>query len=413
MTESSRQPAPPSTDPIGARRVLVGVSGGIAAYKSAELVRRLRERGAEVRVVMTSGAQAFITPLTLQAVSGHRVHTELLDAEAEAGMGHIELARWADDVLVAPATADLIARAAIGRADDLLTTVLLATEARVWMAPAMNRVMWAHPAVVDNCSRLQARGVVLLGPGSGDQACGEIGAGRMLEPEAIAAAVLGASDRPAPGRLSGTRFVVTAGPTHEPLDPVRFLGNRSSGAMGFAVASALARADAEVVLVAGPVERATPAGVRRVDVTTAEQMRAAVFDALPADGFVGVAAVADFRPAEVADSKIKKDGRSRVLDLVPNPDILAEVAVSEPRPFTVGFAAETDMVEANARAKLAAKRLDLIVANRVGTDRGFGDGDSALHVIAADRDWPLASAAKSRLAAQLVDLIIERMERPR
>jgi len=413
LTESSRQ-ATQDTD-IAARRprrVLVGVSGGIAAYKSAELIRRLRERGAEVRVVMTAGAQAFITPLTLQAVSGHRVYTELLDADAEAGMGHIELARWADDILVAPATADLIGRAANGLADDLLTTLLLATEARVWMAPAMNRVMWAHAAVRENSERLRARGVRLLGPGAGDQACGETGAGRMLEPDELAAAVLDAASMHAAeaGPLNGLRFVVTAGPTHEPLDPVRFLGNRSSGTMGFAVAAALVAAGARVVLVAGPVDRAAPAGVERVDVTTAEQMHAAVFQALPADGFVGVAAVADFRPAGRASSKIKKDGRPRTLELVPNPDILADVASHEPRPFTVGFAAETDAVEAGARAKLAAKRLDLIAANIVGDGRGFGERESALHVIAADRDWQLPAASKSRLAEQLVDVIIERME---
>lgn len=390
--------------------MLVGVSGGIAAYKSAELVRRLRERGAEVRVAMTAGARNFITPLTLQAVSGHRVHTELLDAEAEAGMGHIELARWAEDVVIAPATADLIGRVAAGLADDLLTTVLLATEARVWMAPAMNHVMWAHPAVQENAARLRTRDVRMLGPGTGDQACGETGPGRMLEPVELAAAVMDEPEHSSHRPLDDTRFIVTAGPTHEPLDPVRFLGNRSSGTMGFAVAHALAVAGAEVVLVAGPVERATPTGVTRIDVTTADQMRAAVFEALPADGFVGVAAVADFRPAETASSKIKKSGQPLTLQLVPNPDILAEVAAYEPRPFTVGFAAETDSVEEHARAKRAAKHLDLIAANEVGKDRGFGGGRSALHVISADRDWRLDSAPKSELAHQLVDLIIESME---
>ena len=414
LTESSRQ-ADHDSD-LASRRVLLGVSGGIAAYKSAELVRRLRERGAEVRVVMTAGAQAFITPLTLQAVSGHRVHTELLDAEAEAGMGHIELARWADDVLVAPATADLIGRAANGLAGDLLTTLLLATEARVWMAPAMNRVMWASAAVDENCQRLRARGVHLLGPGTGDQACGETGAGRMLEPDELVGAVLGppstagAANGNAAGPLAGLRFVVTAGPTHEPLDPVRFLANRSSGTMGFEVAAALAEAGARVVLVAGPVDRSTPRGIERIDVVTAEQMHAAVFAALPADGFVGVAAVADFRPARAAASKIKKNGRAHTLKLVPNPDILADVAAHEPRPFTVGFAAETDDVAGYARAKLVAKGLDLIAANAVGHERGFGERDSELHVLAADRDWVLPSATKSRLARQLVDVIIERME---
>jgi phosphopantothenoylcysteine decarboxylase/phosphopantothenate--cysteine ligase len=398
--------------------VLVGVSAGIAAYKSPELVRRLRDRGADVRVVMTRGAQEFITPLTLQAVSGHRVHSRLLDPDAEAGMGHIELARWADDIVVAPATADLMARAAQGLADDLLTTVLLATEARVWMAPAMNRVMWAHPAVQHNAQQLASRGVRLLGPAIGDQACGEQGAGRMLEPEALAAAVVAdkpedrpRSDRPRSDRpLSGRRFVVTAGPTHEPIDPVRFLGNRSSGTMGFAVAGQLATAGAEVVLISGPVNQATPAGVRRVDVTTAAEMHRAVFDAFPADGFVGVAAVADYRVAAPAERKIKKDGQPMTLELVPNPDILAEVAARRPRPFTVGFAAETDSVLEHARSKRTSKGADLIAANRVGPEQGFGAGASALHVIGADREWPLAPGPKSELARGLVDIIIESMD---
>ena len=409
MTQPPRQPdQSPTGSAARPRRVLLGVCGGIAAYKSADLVRRLRERGAEVRVVMTAGARAFITPLTLQAVSAHRVRTELLDTEAEAGMGHIELARWADDVLIAPATAGLIGRAAAGLADDLLTTVLLATEARVWMAPAMNRVMWAHPAVQANTRTLTSRGVRMLGPGEGDQACGETGAGRMLEPQELADALLGQSGTP----LSGKRFVVTAGPTHEPLDPVRFIGNRSSGRMGFAVADALAEAGAAVTLIAGPVNLPTPRDVTRVDVSTAEEMHAAVFAALPADGFVGVAAVADYRPAERAAAKIKKGERTRTLDLVRNPDILAEVAACEPRPFTVGFAAETDDVEANARNKLSAKGLDLIAANAVGEERGFDRPDNALHVIAAERDWTLPNAPKTALAQRLVEIIIERMERP-
>lgn len=386
--------------------MLVGVSGGIAAYKSAELVRRLRERGAEVRVVMTAGARAFVTPLTLQAVSGHRVHTELLDDEAEAGMGHIELARWADDVIVAPATADLIARAATGQAGDLLTTLLLATRARVWMAPAMNHVMWAHPAVGANTDLLVERGVRMLGPDTGDQACGESGPGRMHEPERIAAAILGARDT---GALTGRRFVVTAGPTFEAVDPVRFIGNRSSGRMGFAVAAALVEAGAAVTLVAGPVHQATPNGLERIDVTSAEQMRDAVFSVLPADGFVGVAAVADYRPAEVAAQKIKKSRASTSIDLVPNPDILSEVAASDPRPFTVGFAAETDQLELHAREKLERKGLDLVAANRVGNGQGFDREDNALTVLAADRDWTLPTASKTDLARRLVDIIIERM----
>jgi phosphopantothenoylcysteine decarboxylase/phosphopantothenate--cysteine ligase len=385
--------------------VLVGVSGGIAAYKAPELVRRLRERGADVRVAMTAGAAAFITPLSLQAVSGHRVHEALLDPEAEAGMGHIELARWADDVVVAPATADLVARMAAGMADDLLTTTLLATEARLWLAPAMNRVMWSHPAVRANVDTLAARGVHMLGPDAGGQACGEEGYGRMRSPEAIAAAVL--SDD---GALKGKRFIVTAGPTHEPLDPVRFIGNRSSGRMGFAVAEALAAAGARVVLVAGPVQRPTPAGVERIDVRTAEQMRGAVLDSLPADGFVGVAAVADYRPAESAAQKIKRSGDAIRIDLVPNPDIVGEVAASSPRPFVVGFAAETERVDDNARDKLVRRGLDLIAANRVGDDAGFDTCDNALVVHSADRRRELGTASKTVLARRLVEIIAEHMK---
>lgn len=394
--------------------MLVGVTGGVAAYKAAELVRRLADRGAEVRVAMTRGAQAFITPLTLQAVSGHRVHTELLDEAAEAGMGHIELARWADDIVVAPATADLIGRAAAGLADDLLTTLLLATRARLWMAPAMNHVMWAHPAVRANVEVLVERGVRILGPGVGHQACGETGPGRMLEPADIAEAVM---QRPAGGAqgaaLTGTRFVVTAGPTLEPLDPVRFLGNRSSGRMGFAVAEALAAAGAEVTLVAGPVQRPTPGGVERIDVTTAREMHDAVFAALPADGFVGVAAVADYRPAHPATSKIKKNDEQLSVDLVRNPDILADVAASDPRPFTVGFAAETEDLDTNARSKLERKGLDLIAANEVGGGRGFDRADNALRVFSRTARWELPSAPKTELARRLVELIIQTMGRDR
>lgn len=384
--------------------MLIGISGGIAAYKAPELVRRLRERGAEVRVAMTRGAKAFISPLTLQAVSGHRVHETLLDAEAEAGMGHIELARWADDVVIAPATADLIARLAHGLADDLLTTTVLASRARLWLAPAMNHVMWDHPAVQANATKLQQRGARMLGPDSGSQACGEEGYGRMLAPDEIAAAIMGASSR-----LEGKRFVVTAGPTHEALDPVRFLGNRSSGRMGFAVAEALADAGAEVVLVAGPVQLSTGSRISRIDVRSAEQMRAAVMAQLPADAFVSVAAVADYRPASRSDEKIKRSGESMQLELVPNPDILREVAGLSPRPFVVGFAAETSDVGENARAKLQAKNLDLIAANRVGDDCGFDVGENALVVYSSDREWDLGSDSKRALAEKLVSLIAEQI----
>jgi len=393
---------------LAGRHVLIGVTGGIAAYKSPELVRRLREAGATVRVVMTRGAEAFITPMTLQAVSGHRVRSQLLDSEAEAGMGHIELARWADDILVAPATAQVIARLAHGLADDLLATLVLASEARLWLAPAMNRVMWDSAAVRDNCAVLASRGVSILGPGSGAQACGEEGQGRMLEPAELVAALSAAATQ---GTLSGRRFVVTAGPTHEPLDPVRFIGNRSSGRMGFAVAAALVEAGAEVDLVAGPSALPTPRGSRRVDVRTAVEMREAVMRLIAgADGFVAVAAVADYRPAEAAGEKIKKaDGALRV-ELVPNPDILAEVGALDDRPaMVVGFAAETSELEAAARGKLEAKRLDLIAANHVGDDRGFERADNALEVYAADGHWSLPAQAKDALARELVAIIAQQM----
>ncbi|MDX1625003.1 MAG: bifunctional phosphopantothenoylcysteine decarboxylase/phosphopantothenate--cysteine ligase CoaBC [Wenzhouxiangellaceae bacterium] len=387
------------------RRVVVGVSGGIAAYKAPELVRRLRERNCEVRVVLTRAAREFVAPLSLQAVSGHRVHDRLLDEDAESGMGHIELARWADDIVIAPATADLVARLAAGMADDLLTTLVLATEARIWLAPAMNRVMWDHPSVQDNLARLAERGARMLGPDSGSQACGEIGYGRMLAPEEIAERVA----RVDTGALEGKRFVVTAGPTHEALDPVRFLGNRSSGRMGFAVAEALREAGAAVVLVAGPVRLPTPGGVERVDVVSAEQMHEAVFAALPADGFVGVAAVADYRPADPRDRKIRKTGEPMTLELLPNPDILRDVAASSPRPFVVGFAAETEDLAERARGKLADKNLDLIAANRVGDGLGFDTSDNELEVFAAHDRWTLGRGPKPALARELVAIIAGRM----
>ena len=395
---------------LAGKRVLLGVTGGIAAYKAPDLVRRLREQGAEVRVVLTAGAERFVTPLTFQAVSGHPVRGSLWDASAEAAMSHIELARWADVVLVAPATADFIARLAAGMADDLLATVCLATEAPVAVAPAMNRLMWAHAATRDNVRVLASRGVTVLGPGDGNQACGETGEGRMLEPAEIAAGlpVAGGGDT---GILAGQRVVVTAGPTREALDPVRYLTNRSSGKMGYAVAAAAARAGADVVLVSGPVDLPPPAGVRVVPVDTAAAMRAAVQAALPgAAVFVAAAAVADYRPAEPAPQKIKKGAAEMALRLVRNPDILAEVAAASPRPFVVGFAAETESVEANARAKLEGKRLDLIAANRVGADCGFDREDNALLVL-----WPgggrqdLGSGSKAALADRLVGLIAERM----
>jgi len=394
---------------LSGKHVLLGVTGGIAAYKAPDVVRRLREAGAEVRVVLTASAAQFVTPLTFQAVSGHPVRESLWDDSAEAAMSHIELARWADIVLVAPATADFIARLAAGMADDLLTTLCLATDAPLAVAPAMNRLMWANPATRDNVARLAARGMTVLGPGTGEQACGETGEGRMLEPREIVAALpvpVGESD----GTLAGMRVLVTAGPTREALDPVRYLTNRSSGKMGYAVAAAAARAGGDVVLVSGPVDITPPAGVRVVRVETAAEMRAAVHAELPGTAvFVSAAAVADYRPARAAPQKMKKHAGEMSLELVRNPDILAEVAAATPRPFVVGFAAETEHVEANARLKLEGKSLDMIAANKVGTDCGFDREDNSLLVL-----WPggredLGSGGKAELAERLVGLIAERM----
>jgi len=382
------------------QRILVGVSGGIAAYKAVVLVRHLVEAGRDVRVVMTEAATRFVAPLTFQAVSGQPVRTTLLDAEAESGMDHIALARWADTVIVAPASADLMARLAAGMADDLLTTLCLATEAPVHLAPAMNRQMWAHPATQANRETLLARGVTLLGPDAGAQACGETGAGRMMEPEAIAAALL--AERPA-RELAGQRVVITAGGTRESIDPVRFIANRSSGRMGFALAAEAARRGATVTLIAGPSILPTPAGVTRVDVETAEQMQTAVEVIEDLDVFIGAAAVADYRVAVPATSKLKKSGESMTLELVPNPDIIREVAARADRPFVIGFAAETDHLRAHAAAKREAKGMDLICANEVGADKGFDRPDNALLLLWGGGERELPQADKRRLAAEIFD----------
>ncbi len=389
---------------LAGKHILLGVTGGIAVYKCPDLVRRLRETGAEVRVVMTQGAQRFVAPLTFQALSGHSVRTELWDMQAEHAMGHIELARWADMVLVAPATAGFMARLAHGHADDLLTTLCLATEAPLVIAPAMNWVMWESPATQENVQRLAIRGVRLLGPVSGELAEGEIGMGRMLEPAEIVAALKGGSSVP----LKGLRVLVTAGPTREPIDPVRYVSNRSSGKMGFAVARAAAEAGAEVTLVSGSVQLATPRDVRRVDVETAAQMHAAVMrEAANTEIFIAAAAVADYAPVTAAREKIKKRGDSLELKLAKTPDILAEVAARVPRPFTVGFAAETQQLETHARAKLASKRLDMIAANWVGRGRGFDRNDNVLSVYWKDGAAELGAGQKLELARQLIQLIAE------
>ena len=388
------------------QHILLGVTGGIAAYKACELTRLLTKAGCEVRVAMSPAATEFVTPLTFQALSGRPVHTTLLDEAAEAGMGHIELARWADAVLVAPASADFMARLAHGMADDLLSTLCLATEAPLILAPAMNRVMWANPATQANRSQLEARGIRLLGPAEGDQACGETGAGRMLEPAEIVAE-LRTNGTQSP--LDGVRVTITAGPTREPLDPVRVLSNRSSGRMGFAVAAAARAAGAEVTLIAGPVALPTPAGVTRIDVETAADMHRAVLERLPlTDLFIAAAAVADYRPAETTAHKMKKSSDTLELRLVRTPDILAEVAAHDPRPFCVGFAAETDDLLDNARAKLSAKRLDMIAANRVGHTLGIEQADNALEVLWADGSRNLPRSPKEKLARDLVALIAER-----
>ena len=410
MTNASFSTEPSPTGPAGRpRRVLVGVTGGIAAYKAAELVRLLRTAGDEVQVVMTAAAEQFITPLTLQALSGRAVRTDLWDESAEGAMGHIELARWADVVLVAPASADFLARLAHGRADDLLATLCLATTAPLAVAPAMNHRMWLNAATQSNVALLRARGVRVLGPAEGDQACGEFGPGRLEEPARLAAALASVLAPHAPGPLAGRHVVLTAGPTREAVDPVRFISNRSSGKMGYALATALHAAGARVSLVSGPVCLATPAGVQRYDVESADEMYAKVHELVAhADIYIGAAAVADYRPAVCAERKIKKSGDCLEISLTKAPDILASVAALSRRPFVVGFAAETNDIERNARDKLERKRLDLIAANDVSEGRGFDRDDNALLVL-----WPggrreFSHQHKALLADSLVALIAER-----
>ena len=387
------------------KRILLGVTGGIAAYKSPDLVRRLRERGAEVQVVMTHSAREFITATTFQAVSGRPVRTDLWDPAAEAAMGHIELARWADLVIVAPATADFLARLAAGRADDLLATLCLATESPIAVAPAMNRVMWANAATQANVATLAQRRISVLGPAAGDQACGEVGEGRMLEPLELVAKI-DALLVPT-GPLSGKRVLITAGPTRERIDPVRFISNRSSGKMGFAVAQAARNAGAEVVLVSGPVSLATPPGVRRIDCESAVDMLAAVTREVGnADVFISTAAVADYKPARPADQKIKKASDRMDLEMERTIDILATVAAGADRPaLVVGFAAETEAVEQNARTKLLKKNLDMIAANEVGDAKAFECEDNHLIVLSRTARHDLGQAPKTELAQRLIELI--------
>jgi phosphopantothenoylcysteine decarboxylase/phosphopantothenate--cysteine ligase len=385
------------------RNFIIGITGSIAAYKAAEITRELKREGANVRVIMTDGACEFITPLTLQALSGNPVHTGLLDTDAEAAMGHIELARWADSLVIAPASADSIARLVQGRADDLLGACALATPAPVFVAPAMNQEMWAKAATQENIHVLEKRGIAILGPDSGSQACGDIGAGRLLEPSEIIESLVATF---LTGQLAGKHVVITAGPTREPLCPVRYLSNRSSGKMGYALAEACMNAGARTTLISGPVHCEAPPGVVLVPVeTTQEMLDASMAASDDADIFIGAAAVVDFRPESVATQKIKREGSTTMdLKLVSNPDIIASIAARAARPdLVVGFAAETNDVTTYARDKLKKKRLDFIFANDVSDSAiGFNSDSNAGTLISADNDITMALSSKRVLAETMI-----------
>lgn len=417
-SSSSNSTTSPTT-----KNILLGVTGGIAAYKSAYLVRRLKDAGFAVRVVMTAGAQAFVTPLTFQALSGEQVHTTLLDPEAEAGMGHIELARWADLVLVAPTSANAIARITAGAADDLLTTVILATPAPVFVSPAMNQQMWKNQITQRNIQTLRDFGFQVIEPDAGSQACGDIGEGRMPEPEELVKIVQGhfqgnpsltASIANVNDSLAGKHVVITAGPTREALDPVRYVSNHSSGKMGFALAEACRDAGARVTLLAGPVSLPTPTGVERINIVSARDLLAISDKIVEAgcDVFIATAAVADYRAETIAEQKIKKQGDSLTLTLVKNPDIVATIAQHAKRPFMVGFAAETQRMEEYARGKLETKQLDMIACNDVSRgDIGFASDDNAMTVFFSDRfgleKVILDKANKHEIAARLVECLVQ------
>ncbi len=388
------------------KRILLGVTGGIAAYKAAVLLRLLKQHGADVRVVMTRNACEFVTPLTFQALSGKPVHTELLDLETESAMGHIELARWADLILVAPASANFVARYANGFAEDLLSTLCLATNDATMVAPAMNQQMWLNPATQENINKLKNRGIGILGPAAGEQACGEQGPGRMLEPEEIVNAVAESFET---NLLTGSRLLITAGPTREAIDPVRYISNRSSGRMGYAIARAAKEAGAEVSLVSGPVNISMPDRVSVTNVTSAAEMYNAVMQSISStDIFISAAAVADYCLESVAEQKIKKSSETFELALKKNPDILAEVAALANAPFTVGFAAETENLESNAQTKLQSKKLDMIAANQVGDGLGFDSDMNALTVYWNTGFIHLAEAPKEKLARNLIQLVAEK-----
>jgi len=390
------------------KKIVIGITGGIAAYKAAELVRLLIKAGAEVRVVMTPAACEFIQPLTFQALSGHRVYTEIFDAEADSAMDHIEIARWADLMLVAPASADFIAKMTQGYADNLLLTLCLASKQAVAIAPAMNQQMYADPATQANLQTLSVRGTLIWGPDAGEQACGDVGLGRMLEASTLMERV---AQYFQPGRLDGKRVLITAGPTREAIDPVRYISNHSSGKMGYAIAQAAQQAGAEVVLVSGPVNLSSPAGVERVSISSALEMHDAVLKrASNADIFIACAAVADYRVAQQAQQKIKKSADQMQLSLVRNPDILSDVAALEKPPFTLGFAAETENVEAHAEEKRLRKKLDMIAANRVGVAAtGFGNDTNEILLLWQDGKQLLPLASKTEIARQLVDLLADHL----
>ena len=392
------------------KKILVGITGGIAAYKTIELIRHFKNAGAEVRVVLTPAAEAFVTPLTLQAISGNAVSTSLLDPQAELAMGHIELAKWADRIVIAPASADFIARLRLGMGNDLLSTLCLATNAPILLAPAMNQQMFKQAAVQENLAILAQRGVTFIGPNSGFQACGDVGKGRMSEPMEIFQAVSDSFNLLP--NLSDISVVITAGPTQEAIDPVRYISNHSSGKMGFAIAEAFAKRGAKATLISGPVNLATPAKVERIDVVSAEQMaEQAVKFAQQSAIFIGCAAVADYRVAEIATQKIKKTNNNDelTLKLVKNPDIIASVAhLTENRPFVVGFAAETQNVAEYAKSKLQRKNLDMICANDVSGGQVFGQDQNALHLFWQNGEKILPLAEKGKLAELLVNEIVER-----
>ena len=388
------------------KRILLGITGGIAAYKSAELTRTLVKAGAEIHVAMTPSATEFITPLTMQALSGHRVHLDLLDADAEAGMGHIELARWADLIVIAPATADFIARVTHGQADDLLTTVVLASIAPIAIAPAMNQAMWGDDITQTNLTALKSRSIHVWGPAFGEQACGDIGLGRMIEPQEIAERCSGFFENT---RLNGIKIIMTGGPTREAIDPVRFISNHSSGKMAFALATEAAAAGAQVTLISGPVHLTTPDRVSRIDVESAEQMLGAVMDHIEgADIFIGVAAVADYRPVTAEKQKIKKTKNDMTLTLVKNPDIISTVAALSPAPIVVGFAAETENIEVNGRAKLENKGLDLLFANQA--TETFNNDEVSIIALSSQSQQTLGPGSKLSVARLMLDLIADQLE---